>query len=286
MYNYDSKSVLVTGASSGIGRAVALHLAQKGFTVLASVRKHADADRLNAYKFSGLLPVSPLDLTDSAQITNITSQIKEMVNSGKIPPLYSIINIAGGGQIAPIELMNINAYRQELEKRLVGPVVLLQELLPLLRITHGRIIWIATPGLLPVPYVADIHASDFAVNYLARTLNIELQPDGIRNILVRCGGIATTSPEKTEQQLTEMINSSTNEITKIYRNRLQQLQKSFIKFDKKRTNPQIVALTIEEALTAKHPRTRYQVGYLSGAAAFLEKMPQSLVDAIMKRQYR
>ena len=285
MYNNDSKSVLVTGASSGIGHAVALHLTQKGFTVLASVRKQADADQLSAYKFSGLHPVSPLDLTDPTQITTITSQIKEMVNSGKIPPLYSIINIAGSGQIAPIELMNIDAYRNELEKRLVGPVALLQELLLLLRVTHGRIIWIATPGLLPVPYVADIHASDFAVNYLARTLNIELKPDGIHNILVRCGGIATTSPEKTEQQLTDMINSSANETTKIYRNRLLQLQKSFIKFDKKRTDPQIVALTIEKALTAKHPHTRYQVGYMSALGAFVEKLPQSLVDAIMKRQY-
>ena len=151
------------------------------------MRKQADADRLSAYKFSGLHPVYPLDLTDYAQITTITFQIKEMVNSCKIPPLYSIINIAGSGQIAPIKLMNINAYRQEFEKRLVGPVAILQELLPLLRVTHGRIIWIATPGLLPVQYVADIHTSDFAVNYLARTLNIELQPDGIHNILVHCG---------------------------------------------------------------------------------------------------
>ncbi|MGC3978433.1 MAG: SDR family NAD(P)-dependent oxidoreductase [Paludibacteraceae bacterium] len=274
MLNNESKSILVTGASSGIGHAIALHLARRGFTVLATVRRQTDIDRLKEYNLSGLHPVCPLDLTNSEQTKAIATQIRWMIHDGKVPPLYAVINVAGGGQVAPIELVHIDAYRQELEKRLVGPVILLQELLPLLRVTRGRILWIATPGLLPVPYVADIHAPDFAVNYLARTLNIELQPDGIHNILIRCGGIATSSPDKSEQQLAEMLITWPEDRVKFYRDRLEKLQRGFSRFNVKRTGTEAVALTVEKALTTEHPRTRYQVGYMSGFGAFVEKLPQ------------
>jgi Dehydrogenases with different specificities (related to short-chain alcohol dehydrogenases) len=285
MFNNESKSILVTGASSGIGHAIALHLARNGFTVLATLRKQTDVDLLNGYNLSGLHPVCPLDLTNSEQTRAIATQIRWMINDGKVPPLYAIINVAGGGQVAPVELMDTDAYRQELEKRLVGPVILLQELLPLLRVTCGRIVWIATPGLLPVPYVTDIHAPDFAVNYLARTLNIELQPDGIHNILIRCGGIATSSPEKSERQLALMLRTWPEDRTKIYLDRLLKLQKGFGNFNVKRTDPETVALTVGKALTAKHPRTQYQVGYMSGFGAFVEKLPQSWVDFILRKMY-
>jgi NAD(P)-dependent dehydrogenase (short-subunit alcohol dehydrogenase family) len=285
MSNNESRSILVTGASSGIGHAIALNLARKGFTVLATVRRQTDVDLLNGYNLAGLQPVCPLDLTNSEQTRAIATQIRWMINDGKIPPLYAVINVAGGGQVAPVELMDTDAYRQELEKRLVGPVILLQELLPLLRVTRGRIVWIATPGLLPVPYVADIHAPDFAVNYLARTLNIELRPDGIRNILIRCGGIATSSPEKSERQLARMLSTWPEDRVKIYHDRLLQLQKGFGSFNAKRTDTETVALTVEKALTAKHPRTRYQVGYMSGFGDFVEKLPQSWVDFILRRIY-
>lgn len=276
------KTVLITGTSSGIGHATALHLARQGFTVLATVRKQADADYLNEYHLSNLSPLCPLDLTHPEQIKEIAAQVKQKITNSDLPPLHAIINIAGGGQIAPIELMNIDAYRQELEKRLVGPIILLQELLPLLRSTHGRIVWIATPALLPVPYISDIHAPDFAINYLARTLNLELLPDGIRNILVRCGGINTSSPEHTEKKLDQMMNQWPEERLRIYRERLLKLHNEFSKFNTRRTEPKKVAQTIEKVLLTKHPHTRYQVGYMSGFGALAEKLPQSWVDVLMK----
>jgi NAD(P)-dependent dehydrogenase (short-subunit alcohol dehydrogenase family) len=282
--NMINKTVLVTGASSGIGYETAIYLSEIGYTVLASVRKEEDAIRLEKLRLENLKPIWPLDLTISEQIDAIGNTIIKEIEHKEIPALYSIINIAGGGQIAPIELMDISEFRNELEKRIIGPVYLLQILLPFLRKTKGRILWIATPGLIPISFLTDIHASDFAVNYIARTLNLELYPDGIRNILIRCGGIKTTSPERTINNLKQMISEWDSERLAPYKNRLLRFIEAQAKFDASRTKPIEVAKLIGKVLEVKKPKVRYQVGHLSKMAAFLEKLPQSWVDYIMEKR--
>lgn len=279
-----SKSVLVTGASSGIGNTTAIYLAKQGYTVLAAVRKDVDVHALNNLGLNNLKPLCPLDLTISDEILSAANLIKEQVRANQIPALHAIINIAGGGSLSPIELLDISDFREELEKRIVAPVILLQELLPLLRETKGRILWIATPALFPLPYVADIHAADFAVNYLARTLNLELLPDGIRNILIRCGGIKTPSVARSERELAERLENMPKEKSDIYKARLEKVLKDQENFDSKRTEPIEVAKLIGKVLALKNPKTRYQIGYMSKLGAFLEKLPQSWVDSIMERR--
>jgi len=102
MNDFSKKSVLVTGASSGIGNAIAIYLAEQGYTVLATVRKEADAESLNKLGLDNLKPLYPLDLTEPGQILIITNIIEEQIQKMELPPLYAIINVAGGGQIAPI----------------------------------------------------------------------------------------------------------------------------------------------------------------------------------------
>ncbi len=278
-----NKSVIVTGTSSGIGYHTAIHLAKIGYTVIATVRKEEDAAKLKELGLENLKPYWPLDLTIPQQINEISNRIKTEIENNEIPPLFSIINIAGGGHIAPIELMEISEFRDEFEKRIIGPVSLLQKMLPLLRKTKGRIIWIATPGLFPLPFLADIHAPDFAVNYIARTLNIELSPDGIRNILIRCGGIKTGSPEKSISQLKKKLNEWPSERLAPYKSRLLKFIDDQVKFDLKRTEPIEVARLIGKVLEVKKPKVRYQIGYSSKKGAFLEKLPQSWVDYIMEK---
>lgn len=287
MSNSVNKSVIVTGASSGIGHEIAIYLAKTGYTVLATVRKKADIKKLNELEIENLKPLFPFDLTISEHIYNIADLIKSKIKLNAIPPLFSIVNVAGGGQIAPIELMDIQKFRDELEKRIVGPVILLQELLPFLRLTEGRIIWIATPGLFPLPYLTDIHAADFAVNYIARTLDLELLPDNIRNILIRCGGIKTSSPERGLAQLKEMLNKRSSDRLTHYKDRLIKFIDNQREFDAKRTEPVEVAKLVAKVLVTKKPKKRYQIGHLSKMGAVLEKLPQSWVDNIMgKREYK
>lgn len=277
------KTVFVTGASSGIGMATAKQLVLKGYHVLAAVRNVEKAKFLEKDQIlSKAEIIEPLDLSLLEEVDHRAEEIKEKIDSNIIPPLYGVILIAGGGHVAPIELMDIQRLKTEIDVRVLSSVRLLQFFIPLLRRTKGKIIWIATPGLVPVPYVADIHACDFAVNYLARTLNVELKPDGIRNILVRCGGIDTPAGKRTEKGIFQQQCSQTNTpVKQLYEKRLDSLEKKLHHFDMNRSDPNIVGEKIVSILSIKHPKIRYQIGYLSKLGSISENLPQWLVDKIM-----
>jgi NAD(P)-dependent dehydrogenase (short-subunit alcohol dehydrogenase family) len=274
------KGVVVTGASSGIGHAVALRLARAGFTVLGTVRREADEARLRELGEPNLVPVGPLDLSRREQIPIAVRRASDELARRGVP-LFAVVNNAGGGATAPVELMDLDAFQLDLAARLVGPVALLQETLPMLREAKGRVLWIATPGLFPVPFVASIHACDFAANCLARTLGLELRRWGIPCILVRCGGIRTAAPARTDRELEEAMGRWPAERRALYAGAIGRVRRELADFDRRRSDPEVVAEVIQRALTARRPRQRYQVGYMSRAGAFLEALPQGLVDRIM-----
>lgn len=280
-----TKAVIVTGSSSGIGYAIATYLAKNNFTVFATVRKKDDVDKLSDLQLSNLIPTYPLDLTNLNHIKGIHEFVRKKLLELKIDGLYSIINVAGGGNIAPLELLDLEEFHTELHTRILEPVALLQSFLPLIRNAKGRILWIATPALLPSPYLTDIHACDFAVNFISRTLKMELAPWNISNILIRCGGIKTTSPSKIYRKLNRNIERWPKEVYKLYDDSLRKVIKEFKKFDKKRTDPEKVAKVVYKALTSKRPKRKYRVGYMSGLAAFLELFPQTAVDYILEKKW-
>jgi NAD(P)-dependent dehydrogenase (short-subunit alcohol dehydrogenase family) len=140
------RSVLITGCSSGIGRATAVYLAKNGFTVFASVRKEQDSEQLRQLQEPNLIPICPLDLSRTGDIPSLLETIKSELQHLEQPGLYALINVAGGGMVAPVELMDLDVFQQELQTRLVGAVALVQAFLPLLRQASGRILWIAPPG--------------------------------------------------------------------------------------------------------------------------------------------
>jgi len=156
----DKRTILVTGASSGIGFAIVSYLSNLGYTVLATTRQLSGKNRLEDLESNFIYPVFPLDLTDKNQVKERATEIINKIIKGEIPPLEAVIFVAGGGHIAPVELMNLEHFKEELDVRLLSTVQMLQHFIPLLRKTKGKIIWIATPGLFPVPFVADIHACD------------------------------------------------------------------------------------------------------------------------------
>jgi NAD(P)-dependent dehydrogenase (short-subunit alcohol dehydrogenase family) len=277
-FNPHGRAVLITGCSSGIGRATAVYNAQKGFTVFATVRDSAHADELKNLQLPELIPVFPVDLTRSDHIANAFKKINTELEQRDLPGLYALIHNAGGGSIAPIELIDLEKYHIELQVRLLAPVSLLQTFLPLLRNARGRVVWIQTPALIPTPYVVSIHSCDFAANCLARTLNIELKPWRIPSIMIRCGGIQTPASDKSYRELDDAIRSWEPERYRLYADGLERTRKEFSEFDAKRTNPQEVAKAVYKALCATKPKHRYQVGHMSGMAAFLESLPQSIAD--------
>lgn len=279
------KAVVITGCSSGIGRTTALHLARLGYTVLGTVRREEDAASLHhAAGSHRLIPVVPLDLTRPDDISAAVETIGRELDIRGFDGLYALVNNAGAGGIAPVEILDTSLLRRELETRLVGPVALLQGLLPRLRRGNGRILWVTTPALLPIPFIAAIHVPDFGANGLIRTLAVELRPWGIPNIMIRCGGIRTAAVERSARELEEAFRTWPPERLALYAERLKKEQRGLLEFDRKRTEPQKVAETIARALAARRPRKRYRVGYMSGFAAFFEAFPQSFVDFVMSRR--
>jgi len=278
-----ARTVLITGASSGIGRATALHLAGQGYTVLATVREQTDADALAALDHPNLVPLCPLDLTNPAHITAVAERVRAELEARGQRGLYAVINCAGGGRTVPVELMDPALLRTELETRVVGPVTLLQALLPLLRSGAGRILWIATPGLIAIPYVSSIHAPDYAVNCIADTLHLELHRWDIPNVLIKCGGIDTPSVDRTARELDEALQTWPAEALALYGDSLRRTQERLAAFDQSRTPPEAVARVVERALLAPRPRRIYRVGSGSRAMALLKFFPQPLIDAIFTR---
>jgi len=279
------KAVLITGCSSGIGKVTAIHLARSGFIVFATVRREAHADELSKLGEPNLVPVCPLDLSRLEDIPGVVQTVTAKTKRRGAEGLFALIHNAGGGGVAPVELLDLDTFRTELESRVLGAVALVQAFLPLLRGAGGRIVWIMTPATIPTPYVTSIHACDFAANCVARTLEIELKRWAIPNIMIRCGGIRTERGLKTTDEVEEGLRTWRRDRAALYDEALRRWGSEMAAFDAKRTDPAEVAKVVGRALRAGRPKRRYSVGHLASAAAVLELMPQRWVDAILKARF-
>jgi NAD(P)-dependent dehydrogenase (short-subunit alcohol dehydrogenase family) len=278
-------AVLVTGCSSGIGRQTAIALADRGYVVFATVRKEEDAENLRGLKLASLVPVCPLDLTDLGQIARVGGLIGDDLRRKGTDGLYALVNNAGGGSPAPVELMELEKFRTELHTRILGSVAMVQAFLPSIRQARGRIVWIMTPALIPTPYVTSIHACDFAVHCIVRTLDIELKPWGIRNIMVRCGGIRTPAGLRTTSDVEAVLAKGPRERVSLYEKAFRKWAAEMAEFDKRRTDAEEVAAVVLEALSARRPKRQYAVGHMATAARILEAMPHSVADRILKARF-
>ena len=278
-------AVLITGCSSGIGRATAVHLAHTGFTVFATVRKESDAENLRSLNEPNLVPVCPLDLARREHIPHVLETVSgELERRGK-NGLYALINNAGGSAVAPIELMDLDLFQVELQARILGSVAMVQAFLPLIRQGRGRILWIVTPAIIPTPYVTSIHACDFAVNCIARTLDIELKAWKIPNVMIRCGGIKTPAGLRTTADVERLLQKASPERVGLYEQALRAWAKDMAEFDDRRTEPAKVAELVLKALATGKPKGAYSIGHMARAAALLETLPQPLTDWILKMRF-
>ena len=181
-------TVLISGASKGIGRATALHLDAKGFTVIAGVRKKEDAESLRSAA-SGRLKSVILDITNRDQILEAARMVKDIVGAAG---LDGLVNNAGIAVPAPLEFIPIDEFRRQIEVNLIGQLALTQALVELLRTAKGRIINISSVGgRISGPMLGAYHASKFAIEALTDTLRQELAPWHIRVASIEPGAVAT-----------------------------------------------------------------------------------------------
>ena len=263
-------AVVVTGASSGIGRAYALALDRAGYQVFATVRKEKDAESLRQAASEYLRPVF-MDVTAEASMAAAAHTVAQVVGEAG---LAGLVNNAGIGVSGPIEYITADDLRRQFEINVFGPVRVTQAFLPLIRQAQGRIINIGSVGgKITMPFSGALCASKYAVEAINDALRLELYPWGIHVILVAPASISTPAVDRLVHDSEAIIRQFPPEGRQLYEQTFRNFVKTAVAREKKGSPPEVVAQTVLQALTAQTPKTRY----LAGAdAQTLTLMPQIL----------
>ncbi|HEU5490536.1 MAG TPA: SDR family oxidoreductase [Gaiellaceae bacterium] len=265
------KSVVVTGASSGIGRASALRLARAGWRVYGGVRTAADADELRE---QGIEPVE-LDVTDAAQIAAAAAAVGA--------ELHGLVDNAGIAIAAPLELVPLDELRRQLEVNVVGQVAVLQALLPALRRARGRVVLMGSiGGRSALPFLGPYAASKHALEAFADVLRVELAPWGISVSIVEPASVKTAIWAKGAETADAMRDRLSQEATDLYGARIAKFRAVALKRGPG-ADPDIVAQAVEHALTASRPKARYLVGRDAHVRAWIERLPTRLRDRMLAK---
>lgn len=250
-------NVVITGASTGIGKATALHLDQLGFRVFASVRKESDAESLRAEASDRLKPIF-LDVTDAESILNAKQEVSKFIgNAG----LSGIVNNAGVAYLLPLEFVSQDSLRWLFEVNLFGLLAVTQAFLPQVRQARGRIINVSSEAVLALsPFQGPYTASKLAVNGLSDTLRRELRPFGIQVSVIIAGNIKTPIWDKSAELSDQLLHKQSPEINELYGKSYTRVLKYFIQMGQNGIAPQAVADAITHALTAKRAKHNYLIG--------------------------
>jgi len=275
----DDRAVLITGASTGIGAACALHLDGLGFTVFAGVRREQDGEALKQRRSGRLVPVL-LDVTDGSSIQHAQTRVSEQVGPGG---LYGLVNNAGIAVVGPLEAVPTPDLRRQLEINVIGQVAVTQAFLPLIRQARGRIVNMGSiAGRGAIPLMGPYAASKFALEALTDVLRLELQQWGIHVSIVEPGAIATPIWEKSRNEAVSLEASTPTEMRALYGTLIASVRKVVEQATARAIPCDAVSQAVEHALTAARPKTRYLVGTDAKMRALMIKiLPDRISDKVL-----
>lgn len=274
-------AVVLTGASTGIGRATALRLDREGFDVFAGVRREQDADSLRA-EASDRLRTLLLDVTDDGAIAAAAAEVAQ-ATGGK---LAGLVNNAGIAVAGPIELLPIADFRKQIEVNLTGQVAVTQAMLPMLRDARGRIILISSiGGRMANPYMGAYHAAKFGLEAVGDSLRQEVARFGVQVAIIEPGAVSTPIWDKGVDSASATREHFGEGAEDLYGKQLDRMAELSPKLDAQGVAPEKVAEVIFDALTSARPKTRYLVGNTRvRVQAFAAKwFPDRLLDRIVAR---
>jgi NAD(P)-dependent dehydrogenase (short-subunit alcohol dehydrogenase family) len=279
-----SGAVVVTGASTGIGRATALRLDGEGYRVFAGIRKDADADELRRLGSDRLVPLK-IDVTDDGTISSARDEVKEVLGELGLAGLVNNAGVGGGG---PIEFMPLDELRSTLEVNLVGQVAVTQAFLPLIRKAKGTIVFIASiGGRIASPFMSPYNTSKFAVEALGESLRAELRPWEIDVVVVEPGSIDTEIWSKGNDQLRERIDELPEDARRLYGRQISRFGEVLGETASRGISPDKVADVVHKAIASDNPRYRYLVGTDAKVAARLKgTLPDRTFSKLAARQMK
>jgi len=265
------KSVVVTGASSGIGLASALRLANAGWRVYGGARTEEAAAALRERGFEPLL----LDVTDAGQIAAAATAVGS--------ELHGIVDNAGIAIAAPLELVPLEELRRQLEVNVVGQVAVLQAFLPALRAGRGRVVLMGSVGgRSALPFLGPYAASKHALEAFADVLRIELAPWGMTVSIVEPASVKTAIWTKGAEQADAMREGLAADAAELYAARIAKFREVALKRGPG-IDADVVARAVEHALTASRPKARYLVGRDAHLRAWIERLPTRLRDRVLAK---
>lgn len=276
--------MLVTGASTGIGRATAVRLDRDGWRVFAGVRREEDAESLRVEGSDRLVPVT-LDVTDAVQVAAAAGLIGEQVGEAG---LNGLVNNAGIAVLSPLETIPLEDFRRQIEVNLTGQVAVTQAMLPLVRRATGRVVFVSSiGGRMALPFGAPYHAAKFGVEAVADCLRQELRPWKIDVAVIEPGSIDTPIWERGERIADEVAVRAPDAQEELYGEMTKRFRAAVRRTAERGIAPDKVAKAVAHALTARRPRTRYLIGADARGQALAHRLlPDRAFDFMVARVMR
>lgn len=273
------RTVLVTGASSGIGLATAQLLSRSGFRVFAGVRKLSDVP---ASKEGRQLEGVVLDVTKADSIAAARQEIEVNLEGAG---LSAIVNNAGIGDVMPLEFTPMERFRQVIDVDVFGVVAVTQAFLPLVHKARGRIVNIGSiGGMITIPFGSSLTAAKHAIESISDALRLELYAAGIHVTCIQPASINSGSAEKLAAQAEATIASLPSEGQRRYGDQLRGFVKVMLEQESDGSPPEVVAQAVLDVLRAAKPPTRRLVGKHGHILKFLARgLPDAARDALLRR---
>lgn len=269
-------TVLVTGAARGIGKSIVDYLAKEGWDVIGGVRTEADAEALTRLpRVSAVV----LDITDEAQVAALPAMLPARLDA--------VVNNAGIAVSGPLEGLTPAEIRRQLEVNVVGQLAVTQAVLPLLRASAGRVVFISSVnGQLSAPMMGAYSASKFALEAAADALRVELMSWNIAVSVVQPAQTDTDLWRNADQSIVDMEAALSPQHRALYAKHVAGMRKAVPMSQRLAVDPEKVAKVVLEALTARKPRARYPVGLATAVQmTFMTKLPTRARDTLLRRVF-
>jgi len=272
-----NQTVVITGASSGIGKATALYLDQLGFRVFAGVRKETDYQALKEEASDALTPIF-FDVTDEDSIETAVRTVTE-ASAGKV---NGLINNAGLSLNGPLELLPVADIKKLVDVNVIGLLAVTRAFLPLLRESRGRIVNISSGhGLLAIPDKSAYAASKFAVQAISDSLRVELRPFGVSVSCLVVGKVDTEVLGKIVADRNVMIAAADPAVAELYSPLIEFFDREVR--DLPGIPPVEVARVVATAMMAAKPKAQYLIGPGARKMKNLARLPIRLRDWLMHK---
>lgn len=280
----EPRAVLISGASSGIGRATALLLDRAGYRVFAGVLEDGEGDSLRSEASERLEPVQ-LDVTDAEQIAAAVARVAQSTDGGR--NLAAVVGNAGTLVVGPTAHLPLDQVRSVFEVNVFGHLGLVQACMPMLRRGRGRIVGISSVvANTPIDYLAAYCASKAAITFVLHALRRELRAAGIRVVIIEPGIIRTAIWEAGHDSAASTLDGMDPQVQAAFDEPLAKVRSICRALESRGTPPESVARIVEKAIESRRPRIRYLVGHRAHLARVAPWTPMWIQDLYSRAIFR